>query len=81
MAWLRDRTRQIYREMPAAEETAILAGNMAVAYFMVHAPRGFFPLLNGGELAIVLKRRLKTPNSEHGDPHCQKGHPPCLGAH
>ena len=31
----------------------ILAGNMAVAYFMVHAPRGFFPLLSGGELAIV----------------------------
>lgn len=31
----------------------ILAGNMAVAYFMVHAARGFFPLLNGGELAIV----------------------------
>jgi putative oxidoreductase len=26
---------------------------MAVAYFMAHAPRGFFPLLNGGELAIV----------------------------
>jgi putative oxidoreductase len=31
----------------------VLAGNMVVAYFMVHAPRGFFPLLNGGELAIV----------------------------
>ena len=31
----------------------ILAGDMAVAYFLVHAPRGFFPLLNGGELAIV----------------------------
>jgi putative oxidoreductase len=31
----------------------VLAGNMAVAYFMAHAPRGFFPLLNGGELAIV----------------------------
>src|SRR5215469_4651268 len=31
----------------------ILACNMAVAYFMVHAPRIFFPLLNGGELAIV----------------------------
>jgi putative oxidoreductase len=31
----------------------VLAGNMAVAYFMVHAPRDFFPLLNGGELAIV----------------------------
>jgi putative oxidoreductase len=26
---------------------------MAVAYFIAHAPRGFFPLLNGGELAIV----------------------------
>jgi len=31
----------------------ILAGDMAVAYFMAHAPRGFFPLPNGGELAIV----------------------------
>ena len=31
----------------------VLAGNMAVAYFMAHSPRGFFPLLNGGELAIV----------------------------
>ena len=31
----------------------ILAGDMAVAYFMVHGPRGFFPLLSGGELAIV----------------------------
>jgi putative oxidoreductase len=31
----------------------ILAGDMAVAYFMAHAPRGFFPLLNVGELAIV----------------------------
>ena len=30
----------------------ILAGDMAVAYFMAHAPRGFFPLLNG-ESAIV----------------------------
>ena len=31
----------------------ILAGMCAVAYFMVHAPRGFFPLLNGGELAVL----------------------------
>jgi putative oxidoreductase len=31
----------------------ILAGDMAVAYFLAHAPRGFFPLLNAGELAIV----------------------------
>jgi putative oxidoreductase len=31
----------------------ILSGEMAVAYFMVHAPRGFFPLINGGSLAII----------------------------
>jgi len=31
----------------------ILAGDMAVAYFIAHAPRGFFPLLNVGELAII----------------------------
>lgn len=31
----------------------IMSGEMAFAYFMVHAPRGFFPALNGGELAIV----------------------------
>lgn len=27
------------------------SGTMAVAYFMVHAPRGFFPIANKGELA------------------------------
>ena len=31
----------------------ILAGDMAVAYFMSHAPRGFFPMLNGGDAAIL----------------------------
>jgi len=31
----------------------ILSGEMAVAYFMVHAPKGFFPLVNGGTLAIA----------------------------
>jgi putative oxidoreductase len=30
----------------------ILSGEMAVAYFMVHAPQGFFPVLNQGEGAI-----------------------------
>lgn len=29
----------------------ILSGQMAWAYFMVHAPEGFWPVLNGGELA------------------------------
>jgi putative oxidoreductase len=31
----------------------VMSGEMAVAYFMAHEPRGFFPLLNGGELAIL----------------------------
>ncbi|HWZ69047.1 MAG TPA: DoxX family protein [Stellaceae bacterium] len=31
----------------------VLAGDMAVAYFMRHAPRDFFPALNGGKLAIL----------------------------
>jgi len=31
----------------------ILAGEMAFAYFMVHAPKGFYPLLNDGTLAII----------------------------
>src|SRR6476619_5306762 len=29
----------------------ILCGEMAVAYFMAHAPRGFYPYSNGGSLA------------------------------
>lgn len=32
----------------------ILAGEMAFAYFMGHAPRGLYPILNGGDLAIML---------------------------
>jgi putative oxidoreductase len=31
----------------------ILSGEMAVAYFRQHAPRGLWPILNGGELAIL----------------------------
>jgi putative oxidoreductase len=31
----------------------IASGMCAVAYFMAHAPRGFYPLLNGGELAVL----------------------------
>jgi putative oxidoreductase len=31
----------------------ILSGLMAVAYFMAHAPQGFFPMLNQGELAAL----------------------------
>jgi putative oxidoreductase len=31
----------------------ITAGEMAVAYFMVHAPKSFYPALNMGEAAIL----------------------------
>jgi putative oxidoreductase len=31
----------------------ILSGEMAVAYFMAHQPRAFFPILNAGEPAIL----------------------------
>src|SRR4030095_7251754 len=31
----------------------ILSGMAAVAYFYAHAPRGFYPILNGGELAAL----------------------------
>lgn len=31
----------------------ILSGTMAFAYFIGHAPRGFFPILNNGNLAIL----------------------------
>jgi putative oxidoreductase len=31
----------------------LLSGEMAIAYFMAHSPRGFFPAVNQGESAIL----------------------------
>lgn len=31
----------------------LLSGQMAVAYFMVHFPRGFWPIANNGEPAVL----------------------------
>ena len=31
----------------------IASGQMAVAYFQSHLPRGFWPIQNGGELAVL----------------------------
>ena len=31
----------------------IASGQMAAAYFMAHAPQGFWPIANGGELAAL----------------------------
>jgi putative oxidoreductase len=31
----------------------VLCGNMAVAYFMAHFPKSFYPAVNGGDAAIL----------------------------
>ena len=31
----------------------IVSGEMAFAYFMAHAPRSFYPIVNEGELAVL----------------------------
>lgn len=31
----------------------VLSGQMAVAYFLAHAPASFYPALNGGEAAVL----------------------------
>jgi len=31
----------------------VLSGEMAVAYWMFHAPKSFYPVLNGGDAAIL----------------------------
>ena len=31
----------------------LLAGEMAIAYFKAHAPQGFWPILNRGEVAVL----------------------------
>jgi putative oxidoreductase len=31
----------------------IMSGEMAIGYFLFHAPRSFFPLVNGGDAAVL----------------------------
>ncbi len=31
----------------------VLCGHMAAAYFLAHQPKGFWPIQNGGELAVL----------------------------
>lgn len=31
----------------------LASGMMAIAYFMAHAPKGFWPIVNGGENAML----------------------------
>ncbi len=37
----------------ASYAAVVTAGEMAVAYFTVHAPHGFWPIENRGELAVL----------------------------
>jgi putative oxidoreductase len=46
----------------------ILSGMTAIAYFYAHFPRGFFPILNGGELAILFCFTLLYIASVGGGP-------------
>jgi putative oxidoreductase len=39
----------------------ITSGEMAIGYFMVHAPKGFFPYVNGGEPRDPLLLRILLP--------------------
>ena len=36
----------------------VMSGEMAVGYFLSHAPRGFFPPLNGGDAAVLAPLHL-----------------------
>ncbi len=46
----------------------ILSGMCAVAYFYAHAPRGFYPMLNGGELAVIFAFALLYIAAAGGGP-------------
>ena len=37
----------------SGREKEVLSGEMAFAYFIGHAPKGFYPLTNGGESAVL----------------------------
>lgn len=39
----------------------VLSGLMAFAYFIVHAPQGFWPILNQGELAATASSSSRSP--------------------
>src|SRR5260221_12905400 len=46
----------------------ILAGDMAVAYFMAHSPRSLFPALNGGAAALPYFFVFPYPPAARGVP-------------
>jgi putative oxidoreductase len=46
----------------------VLAGEMAAVYFKAHAPHGFWPLLNHGELPVLLCFTLLYLSAMGGGP-------------
>ena len=66
----------------------ILAGDMAFAYFMAHAPKNFFPMLNGGDAAVlycfifllVLRDRTGTLGGQRQDQVGCRGRGNCAGS-
>jgi len=46
----------------------VLSGMAAVAYFYVHFPKSFFPILNGGEAAILFCFSLLYLSAAGGGP-------------
>ena len=46
----------------------IASGEMAMAYFMAHAPRGFWPIQNRGELALCTASAFSTSPHEASSP-------------
>ncbi len=46
----------------------VVAGELAVGYFMAHAPNGFWPLKNGGELAVIYSFLYLWMSSAGGGP-------------
>ena len=44
----------------------LLCGEMAVAYFKGHYPKGYWPITNGGELAVLKDRRQCVAHRQCG---------------
>lgn len=47
----------------------VLSGLMAVAYFMAHAPGGFWPIVNKGELAVIYSFLFLYLSAAGGGPY------------
>ncbi len=51
----------------------LLSGEMAVAYFKAHAPSGFLPIVNRGELAVLYCFVFLFLAAHGGGPHSVDG--------